>query len=57
MVTAKSRFNLSSPQLSHYSLLDADGVDATDGEKFWEACELQRLDLSFNQIAQLPCEV
>lgn len=37
--------------------LGTDGVDATDGEKFWEACELQRLDLSFNQIAELPAEV
>ncbi|CAM9618925.1 unnamed protein product [Scytosiphon promiscuus] len=35
----------------------ADGVDAADGEKFWEACELQRLDLSFNQITQLPSGV
>eukprot|EP00904_Undaria_pinnatifida_P014185 jgi/Undpi1/9898/HiC_scaffold_28.g12352.m1 len=34
-----------------------DGVEAADGEKFWEVCELQRLDLSFNQIAQLPVEV
>ena len=37
--------------------MGADGVDAADGEKFWEACELQRLDLSFNQIALLPAEV
>lgn len=38
-------------------LLRSDGVEAADGEKFWEVCELQRLDLSFNQIAQLPAEV
>lgn len=35
----------------------SDGVDAEEGEKFWEVCELQRLDLSFNQIAHLPAEV
>lgn len=35
----------------------SDGVDAEEGEKFWEACEIQRLDLSFNQITRLPPEV
>lgn len=32
-------------------------VDAEQGEKFWETTELQKLDLSFNQIIQLPDQV
>eukprot|EP00752_Nemacystus_decipiens_P004155 g3802.t1 len=57
---ASGSLNLTSQGLEEvpaqvFNLLD--GVDATDGEKFWEACELQRLDLSFNDIARLPPEV
>ncbi|CAM9802604.1 unnamed protein product, partial [Pylaiella littoralis] len=57
---ASGSLNLTSKGLGEvpgqvFNLLD--GVDATGGEKFWEACELQRLDLSFNHITQLPLEV
>ncbi|CAM9648726.1 unnamed protein product [Ectocarpus sp. 13 AM-2016] len=57
---ASGSLNLTSKGLEEvpgqvFNLLD--GVDAADGEKFWEACELQRLDLSFNQITELPAAV
>eukprot|EP00903_Cladosiphon_okamuranus_P012061 g11323.t1 len=57
---ASGSLNLTSKGLEEipaqvFNLLD--GVDASDGEKFWEACELQRLDLSFNLIPELPAEV